>query len=855
MNWNINFDICSIAILLIMLFFNSYNSYNSYKKQTIVLHFRRMLLLTLLCGFLDIITGPILQLSSRFYYPVYFLLVLFFIVHIICTHYYYAFLFFHVSNNSTFEVHRFHILSIPFFLLELLTLSTPFTNALFILTPEGDYIRGWGMVILIPILIVYILFILWFTLSSKYNVSAFLKKCVLFFSIFIILCILYQTFISPRTHLLVFSLTVAELFLQFSLLNPKLIENAIQDEKDAKIQAQEQKHSAERAAEAKSNFLSSMSHEIRTPITSILGMNELILRESTETSILYYSKNIKRAGQALLSLINDILDFSKIETGKLELHPAEYRLDLLLYDLVNMFSFRAEAQKLTFQVDIARDLPKLLYGDETRIRQIVTNLLSNAVKYTPHGSVSLTIGATVLPERKINLNISVTDTGIGIRKEDQDKIFDSFNRAEEEKHRHIAGTGLGLSIVTQLVCLMNGEIHVESTYGKGSRFCVSLPQEIRSEEPIGDLSSRLDAEFHLNQEETISFLAPDARVLIVDDNAMNLEVISGLLKRNQLQITTATSGKECLTLIQNNYYHIILMDHLMSDMSGVQTLHEMRNQTQNLCKDTPVIVITADVVSGAKEYYFSEGFDDYLTKPVNIHDLESVLRRFLPEELVTDYNLEESLISHDKTKNISSSSLDDKLQPALGLFYNGNNTDQYCRLLSLFLEHAEEKQNLLSSLLQQKDLNEYRIQVHALKSNARSIGAEDLAEAAYKQEQYAAQEDMPHIVEYWPGLKSIFNLTLEEIRRYLNQVPIKETKEQKLSKKAIDTTELTSKLNELLQALVNYDNLLAMDILEELQEYELSSELADRLSPVCQAVNDIDYKDAISLLQQILKKE
>lgn len=389
------------------------------------------------------------------------------------------------------------------------------------------------------------------------------------------------------------------------------------------------------ASEAKSAFLSNMSHEIRTPINAMLGMNEMILRECSEDSpILPYAKNIEAAGHTLLALVNDILDFSKIEAGKMEIISAEYDLSSVIHDLVQMISYRAEGKGLEFSLEIDPETPKRLWGDDIRLKQIVTNLLTNAVKYTKEGSVVFSIDFEKKDDKHVLLNVAVKDTGSGIKKEDMDKLFSKFDRIGEEKNRHIEGTGLGLSITTRLLNMMGSKLEVGSIYGVGSRFYFTLEQEVMDWEPVGNMDEVLLTTATARHQYHEQFTAPEANVLVVDDTEMNLVVFTNLLKKTKVNIDTAISGDDALARTKNKKYDLIFLDHMMPHKNGIETLHELREQKTAVNKDTPVVCLTANAVSGAWELYKSEGFDDYLTKPIDFALLEQTVIKYLPPEKV-----------------------------------------------------------------------------------------------------------------------------------------------------------------------------------------------------------------------------
>ena len=392
------------------------------------------------------------------------------------------------------------------------------------------------------------------------------------------------------------------------------------------------------AGESKAKFLANMSHEIRTPINTVLGMNEMILRENKDQSVKEYAENIHNAGQLLLGLINDILDFSKIEAGKLDIIVTDYHVSKMLTGVIQGLRYKSEKTNLEIKLDIEENLPSVLRGDEIRIRQILNNLLANAVKYTKEGSITLSVKGEYTP-KGFELSMSVTDTGIGIRKEDIPYLFDSFQRLEEKKNRHIEGTGLGLTITKQLVDLMEGTLEVTSEYGKGSCFRVCIPQQVVDGSAIGKLedaykrdNAKKEKEEEEQKEFKMTLYAPKVRILAVDDTKMNLFVVKALLKRTAMQLDLASGGNECLELCRKNTYDLILMDHMMPEPDGIETLHLLRQDEDGLNRKTKVVVLTANAISGVREKYIEEGFDDYLSKPLLGEDLENMLKNHLPKE-------------------------------------------------------------------------------------------------------------------------------------------------------------------------------------------------------------------------------
>lgn len=412
--------------------------------------------------------------------------------------------------------------------------------------------------------------------------------------------------------------------------------------------SREQRDEIERLNAAQNRFFSSMSHEIRTPINTIIGLNEMILRENASDEINENAASIQAASNLLLHIINDILDMSKFESGQMQLTQSAYHTGDMLSEIVGMLWLRAKEKNLEFHVNVAPDLPEMLIGDEVRIKQILINVLNNAIKYTSEGSVSLSIQCEKKSNGNADVIYSVADTGMGIKKESIPYLFTAFKRVDEDKNKYIEGTGLGLSIVKQFVDLMGGKISVNSVYTKGSTFNIVIPQQIASDSNIGELD--MERRHSLNRHENYhqSFEAPEAKVLVVDDTAANLLVVGKLLRDTKVQITTASSGEDALKETLKEEFHVIFMDHMMPGMDGIECSHAIREQAGGRCKDARIIALTANAGGESAALYEKEGFDGYLTKPITGEALENELRHQLPRELVVmtgsdEEFLEESL--------------------------------------------------------------------------------------------------------------------------------------------------------------------------------------------------------------------
>ena len=507
------------------------------------------------------------------------------------------------------------------------------------------------------------------------------------------------------------------------------------EEKNEKLLAAEA--DAREAAASKDRFLAAMSHEIRTPINTILGMNTLIERETGEQKIYGYSKKVDNAGHMLLSLVNDLLDFSKFQAGKLDLAESDYRTASIFADAIAMTEGRAKDKKLVYNVEFDQDMPAVLHGDDVRIRQILINILTNAIKYTKKGSVTLTANGIMDEDGTFELAFSVKDTGIGIREEDKAALFDSFTRLDAHETHHIEGTGLGLAITKQLVEAMHGTIDVDSVYGLGSVFTVRLPQTVVDASPAGSLEAAEAARAEAAKKTAL--FAPDAHILVVDDNASNLAVFTGLLKRSQINIDTAESGTDAVAQTTGKKYDCIFMDHMMPGMDGLAALSMIRNDQDNPNINTPAVALTANAVPGAAVMYQNAGFEGYLKKPVDPDELEAVLTNVLPAELVSQKTVEPAVRKFTEKPKAEAAAPGFNL--SLAMKYCGGDENTFRNVLSKFIDGGYKYMKELPDLAKAGNFEDYRTIVHAIKSSSMAIGAEDLSKMAAEQEASAAAGD------------------------------------------------------------------------------------------------------------------
>ena len=624
----------------------------------------------------------------------------------------------------------------------------------------------------------------------------------------------------------------------------------------AKQEADAARHEAQTANEAKGKFLAQMSHEIRTPINAVLGMNEMILRESKEQTIKEYAMDIYMAGQTLLSLINDILDLSKIDSGKMEIVPVEYDFSSLIHDLVNMTSQRAKAKNIQLEVEVDPEIPCQLYGDDVRIRQVLTNLLTNAVKYTPEGTVWLRVQS-----RKINqivhLKFEVEDTGTGIKEEDLPKLFAEFERIEENKNRNIEGTGLGMSITIQLLSLLGSKLQVESIYGTGSKFYFELQQKIVDAAPLGDFKTRIQQSVeNYNYQPTL--YAPDAKILVVDDNAVNRKVFCNLLKKTQIQVTDAQSGMECLELVQENHYDLIFLDHMMPEMDGIETLHRIKALSNFPCEETPIIVLTANAISGAKEKYLSEGFDGFLSKPIVPDKLEHMVQTMLPQALLKEAVPDPDCIvqeSFGKNSAIVEESFEELPQvEGLDWHYAWRHLQDMSLLeytiKQFYAQIDSAADTLTQTFVQVEEFNQfesYRIQVHAMKGLSATVGILPLSGIAQLLE-HAAREQNKNII------MSVTPIFMENWRSYHQKLQGVFGIENSTKKEMTDTSVIQALVEMIRFSMQEMDIDKADPLIAELQTYKYSDEMANNIQKLAESVTNLDPDETDRLADQILEQ-
>lgn len=633
--------------------------------------------------------------------------------------------------------------------------------------------------------------------------------------------------------------------------------------KQLQVRLKQKAEEAETAANSKSAFLANISHEIRTPLNAILGMNELVLRESRQPHIKEYAMYIKNSGKSLLTIISDILDLSKIESGKVYLVNENYSLSSLVEDVERSIQKRIMEKGLELKIYVEPELHENLKGDEVRIKQIIMNLLTNAVKYTEKGEVRLYITGTVV-DNKQDLTIEVSDTGIGMRSEDMDKLFTNFERLDLKRNRSVEGTGLGLPITKNLLVAMGGDITVSSVYGEGSTFTATVGQELVNEEQIGDYRKKYKEKLHHEVRYHESFHAEDARILVVDDNEVNLKIVVGLAKNTKLQIDTALSAAEGLKLIRQHSYQLLLIDHMMPEMDGIEMLQHVKTMDGGIYKDIPAVAITANALSGAKQTYLDAGFCGYLSKPIDPERFEQIIKDNLPQEYVTECGdgNGDTATEGQETDGTSDPKQEEEwsipgIDIAKALSYIGGSRELYISLLQTYLDGSEERIRKLEECKNKEDIFNYDITIHGLKGISASIGADSMAIAAAGLEEACKdpQTAMTYIQMNHDQVVSRYRELLEQIKKWLANI---ET-DGKIEKEAVtNITEMLTIISDLKTAVFEYKEKAACTCLERLYKTEIP-ELADEmgakyygiLDKLYQYVSDYDMDKAYELAEKL----
>lgn len=606
------------------------------------------------------------------------------------------------------------------------------------------------------------------------------------------------------------------------------------------LQYKRQQRISEEAGKAKSQFLANMSHEIRTPINMMLGMNEMIYRESDNEIIKEYASNADEAGKQLLFEINQVLQFSKLDANKEVVVNESYSLGKTISNMKHFYEKEAAKKNLEFTVIEDKSISRVLVGDMRMLSQILTNLLSNAIKYTKEGSVTLIIKDMGKDDKNQKIYFAVKDTGIGIKEENLEDIFKSFARADHLKNRSIEGTGLGLAISANLAKMLGTHIDVESVYGAGSTFGFEISQE------IGD-----DALEEIVANSSESFVAPDAHILVVDDNAMNLNVVKSLLKKTLVNVDTASGAEECYRKCSAGEYQLILMDLMMPDIDGIEAMKHLRQSDKYSM--TPIVVLTADVSPGKREQLLKEGFDGYLSKPIDWHELEGDLIKYLPENLVTKTKeVSKELLSPEEIEVYASSLKKYDVELSEGLRYVGGDILQYTRVADYFVKNAEAAMTDLSAAIKGEDLEKATLIFHSLKGNARNVGSIELNNLAKYFEKRSRNNDIEYVLTgyevvelEWKRVQNGLTKFLEDFRTQNEKLLEEENKEESPN---LSPSEL---LEEILTMIDNCKQAPAIKLIDELIRIVDDDAQKKQLEAAKESISQIEFEEAEVIIKGI----
>ena len=753
--YNIDFEISAAAFLIVL---NMYIRLQYPSQSVSNKYFRRLAMILLVADLLDVFTAVTISfhqsvpvwfnvLLNTMYFFVDLLLEFQFVIY--CTWVTYGEIKRHLVPKVT---------AVVAVICSFILIANIFTGWVFSFDETG-YVHGpiYMMVHFVPLAEIFVTCGMMLTNFPRFRTS---QRISIILYILVLLSGPAVQIFYPNVLFILFTVSIGLLLLMFALETPdyQALNRTMNELRTTRDEAEEAMAVAQSASAAKTDFLSAMSHEIRTPINAILGYNEMVQREAVAPEIQRYSVNIRSAGKTLLSMISDMMDYTEMETGSLHIEESKYSAASMLSDITTCGRYYADKKEIELRVDFDPEIPRTLAGDSVRITRIFSNLLSNAVKYTDAGWVEISVKWEKQDENNGWLYGAVRDTGIGIKEEDIARITSSFQRVDKKRNQSIQGIGLGLTIVTRLLSMMDSSLEINSEYGSGTTMSFRVKQGIVDPAAIGDVTAFGGAPD--NTRSTPGFTAPEARILAVDDNTMNLELYKGSLKDTQVRIDTAVNGVEALELISRNRYDMVILDHMMPVMDGMETLKTIKKQ--ELCPGVPIIIITANAVSGEKSTYLNAGFDDYLSKPVSSRQLWDAMKKYLPDRLI---HTSVGVAEHQSADSSVMGRLGEFLNISEALHYCCESEELYLQILGTYLE--EDKTERIKQYCDTMDIDNYRIQVHALKSTSRTVGADRLSDEALALETAAKTGDKAYITENTERVLKEYKAVLEQVRKAL----------------------------------------------------------------------------------------
>ena len=846
MYYNVNFEACSAVMLLVFTIFARIS--NPLKTPQNTAYFRLAAIIIITCAD-DAATAYITNLiydGLDFPIPIAYVLNSLYFILVAVSDYISTIYIGTILGKDKMLSKKFMFYSaIPAAIQIIISITDPFTGLIFYFSDDKKYL--FGRFHNFPMIIsgIYILYGLYMLFRERKQLSKIQYYTAVVYNFSAVLGIIIQCVFFPDNLLSFAVVSMAIIMIYFSLQTPDSYELI-------KLMAElkSEKERAEAASSAKEKFLAQMSHEMRTPVNGMLGMNEMILRKSNDGEIIEYAELIRSSGKFLISFINNILDYTKLSSGDVKLLNSPYSTRTFLVGLYEALMSSRGSKSIKTSVSFDKQIPSELCGDETRIKQVLNCLISNAAEYTQKGFINLSVTVKAITDKTVTINFSVADSGTGINKDNINRVAESFVRLEENGNKHSAG--LGLTIVSMLLKLMNSKLEIESELGKGSIFSFDLVQQITDSVPLGQTAENIAATGNSNPSKTY-FTAPEARILVVDDSEINLFVMQKLLEQMNIQADIAATGTQCLEDAADKPYDIIFLDHMMPSPDGIETFHSLKRMENCASRGAAIIILTANAVVGAKEKYLAEGFDDYMSKPVDYTELERIVVKHLPTNLVkrVDTPVEKTPITSEKGFAQADFSV---LNTKTGMKYCRGNPEMYRSLLSIYAAQAQEYIKRLETDISSRNMEDYAIAAHSIKSSSKNIGAEKLSNLAKLQEVFAKQNNPTEVLSVHGLFVDTLGDVIEEIQRCLSAeasitVQIQSGTEEKDPVTEITVSELSKILESVNDRLYYFDDKNARTELAKLHTISCRGEVCrERAEKITARLDVFDTDGAIAIV-------